>query len=56
MAYVGICSNSGKVVEEENAFDYALEEMANTDDEELKKEFVEWFYSGNWIKEDDETE
>lgn len=37
-------------VPEEDAFDYALERISL--DEDLKQEFVEWFYSGNWIKED----
>lgn len=37
-------------VPEEDAYDYALERISL--DEESKQEFVEWFYSGNWIKED----
>lgn len=37
-------------VREEDSFSYALERISQ--DEELKKEFVEWFYSENWIKED----
>lgn len=36
-------------VDEENAYDYALERVSQ--DDELKQEFVEWFYAGNWIKE-----
>ena len=41
-------------VPEEDAYDYAMERIST--DEDLKKEFkdsvVEWFYSGNWVKED----
>ncbi len=40
---------TGIFVPEESAYDYALERIAS--DDELKQEFVEWFYSGNWIKE-----
>lgn len=41
---------TGVFVPEEDAYDYAMERISL--DEELKQEFVEWFYSGNWIKED----
>lgn len=41
---------TGIFVSEEDAYDYALERLSH--DDELKQEFVEWFYSGNWIKED----
>lgn len=37
-------------VPEEDAYDYALERISQ--DEDLKKEFVEWFYSGNWVREE----
>ncbi len=37
-------------VPEEDAYDYALERISQ--DEELKQEMVEWFYSGNWIREE----
>ncbi|EOT29439.1 hypothetical protein C805_00022 [Eubacterium sp. 14-2] len=52
---------TGVFVPEDNAFDYALErcfEVVPNFVHRLKwtKEFkdmlVEWFYSGNWIKED----
>lgn len=38
-------------VSEEDAFDYALERVKQGSPEE-KKEFIMWFYSGGWIKED----
>lgn len=41
---------TGIFVSEEDAYGYALERISL--DEELKQEFVEWFYSGNWIEED----
>lgn len=45
---------TGIFVPEEDAYDYAMERISQ--DEDLRKEFkeavVEWFYSGNWIKED----
>lgn len=41
---------TGVFVPEEDAYGYALERISL--DEELKQEFVEWFYSGNWIEED----
>ena len=46
--YKGIMGNTGIVIEESEAFDYALENIKTG---ELKEEFVEWFFSGNWIKE-----
>ena len=41
---------TGIFVPEEDAYQYAMERIAL--DEDLQREFVEWFYSGNWIKED----
>lgn len=37
-------------VPEEDAYEYALERLSQ--DEKEREEFVDWFYSGNWIKED----
>jgi len=45
--YVGIQSESGKIVSLEDAFYYAMWRVLS-DDEEMK-EFTDWFYSGNWI-------
>lgn len=41
---------TGIFVSEEDAFNYALERLSQ--DEDLKQEFVGWFYSGSWIKEE----
>ena len=51
MYYRGICSEKGNIVEESQAFGYALERVL--ENEEEKAEFVEWFFSGNWVKESD---
>lgn len=42
--------STGIFVTEEDAYQYALERISQN--EELKQELVEWFCSGNWIKED----
>lgn len=49
---VGICKERGIVVSDDQAFRYALERIAHGKPEE-QQEFVEWFYSGNWVKEED---
>lgn len=51
MIYIGIGPEKDTVVGEDVAFSYALERIKNGTPED-KQEFVEWFYSGNWIKED----
>jgi tRNA nucleotidyltransferase (CCA-adding enzyme) len=41
-------------VPEEDAYEYALDRCMNGTEEEqreFKEILVEWFYSGNWIKE-----
>lgn len=53
--YRGIGIESGKEVSDECAFDYAknhLDEMTDMD----KQTFVEFFFSGNWIREEDHAE
>lgn len=37
-------------VREEDAYNYAVERLSL--DEDLQKEFVEWFYSEDWIEEE----
>jgi len=55
MRYKGICCEKGITVEEEKAFNYAIHRvLQGTEDE--KAEFQEWFYSGNWVKEENEGE
>ena len=55
MPYIGIGPEKGTVVEDAQAFEYALERCtAGTLEEQaaFKEELVEWYYSGNWIKEE----
>lgn len=49
MFYEGICSERGKTVPEEKAFEYALRRVSSMKGTD-KQEFIEWFYSGNWVK------
>ncbi len=54
--YRGIGPEKGKVVLEDQAFDYALERSLHgtpEDQQDFREMLVEWFYSGNWIKEED---
>lgn len=46
--YKGICTEAGVFVKSEDAYPYALERIAG--DRELQEEFVNWFYSGNFVK------
>lgn len=51
--YLGIGPEDGTIVEEEQAFDYALErclEGTLEDQKAFREELVEWYYAGNWIK------
>ena len=55
--YEGIGPEQGIIVQNEDAFDYALERCINGSEEdkrEFKEEFKEllpeWFYSGNFIE------
>ena len=46
---------TGEFVPEDEAFEYAFEKCTSGSEDE-QKEFkamlVEWFFSGNWVKED----
>lgn len=53
--YLGIGPEKGTIVEEDQAFEYALERCLNgtpEDQQEFRRELVEWFYSGSWIKQE----
>ena len=55
--YVGVGPEEGIIVPEEDAWGYAFERCVNGSDEdiaEFKKMLVDWFYSGNWVKEERE--
>lgn len=42
---------TGVFVPEEDAFSFAIERLIQSENKE-QKEFVEWYFSGNFIKED----
>ena len=48
MYYLGICKEKGILVPEEYSFGFALERILNNNKD--KREFTEWFYSGDWLK------
>lgn len=57
--YVGIGPEKGTVVEEDQAYEYALERCLHgtrEDVNDFKEMLVEWFYSGNWLKKGQENE
>lgn len=57
MYYQGIQSEEGKIVREEDALSYALERCLlgpKEDQEEFQAALIEWFYSGNWIRREDD--
>lgn len=57
MYYKGIGPEQGNVVEEEQAFEYALERCLKgsaEEQQEFKEMLVEWYYSGNWYEEDED--
>lgn len=55
MYFYGLGPDAGTVVDEEDAYDYALERClsgSESDRKEFKEMLVEWFFSGNWIRRD----
>ncbi len=54
IVYEGIGPEKDTVVGEDVAFAYAMERLKNADEEE-KKEFVKWYFSGNWIEKEEEV-
>lgn len=51
--YRGILEERGKVVEESEAYEYAKDHLDEMPDKD-KQLFVEFFFSGSWIKENDD--
>lgn len=54
--YYGIGPESGTMVEEDEAYEYALERCLKgtlEEQEEFRDMLVEWYYSGNWTKKED---
>ena len=57
MYYEGIGPEQGTVVSQEDAYAYALERCLSgteEDKQEFKEMLVEWFYSGNWARREEE--
>lgn len=55
VVYVGIGPEAGKRIEESEAFRYALEQClfgSDADREEFRKMLPEWYFSGNYKKEE----
>lgn len=52
IVYEGVGPETGIVVSKDMAFAYAMERMKNADESE-KSEFVEWYFSGDWIKKEE---
>ena len=52
MYYKGIGPKRGIIVSENDAFEFALNAM-RLESEETKHEFVEWFFSGDFVKEEE---
>lgn len=53
--YLGIGPENGTFITEDKAYQYALERCLSgteEDQKEFREMLVEWFYSGNWVKED----
>lgn len=53
--YIGIGPEEGIFVPEDKAYQYALERcLSGTEEvqEEFREMLVEWFYYGDWVKED----
>ncbi len=53
--YAGIGPEAGKFVPEEEAYEYALFRCTKgtlEEQKEFREAFVEWYYSGNWVWED----
>lgn len=53
--YLGIGTEAGTFIPAESSFEYALERCIHgtpDDKKEFREMLVEWFYSGNWVKEE----
>lgn len=48
MYYIGISKERGILIKEEFCLAYAVDRVLTNQKDQ--REFVEWFYSGNWIK------
>ena len=53
--YIGIFENVGVVVHEQDAFDYAKSHLDDLNEKD-KLDFVEWFFSGNFVRREENAE
>lgn len=56
MYYKGVGSEAGTIVEEDQAYQYALERCLNgtlEEQKEFKETLIDWYYSGNWVEMED---
>ena len=56
MYYEGIGPEQGTIVNDEDAYAYALERCLSgteEDKQDFKEMLVEWFYSGNWARREE---
>lgn len=51
--FIGVGPEEGTFIPAEEAYTYALERCAMASEKE-KEEFVEWYYSGNWTRTEEE--
>lgn len=57
MYYKGVGPEAGTIVEEDQAYQYALERRLHgtlEEQKEFKEALVEWYYSGNWDEIEEE--
>ena len=57
MYYEGMGPEQGTIVNDEDAYAYALERCLSgteEDKQDFKEMLVEWFYSGNWARREEE--
>ena len=57
MYYEGIGPEQGTIGNDEDAYAYALERCLSgteEDKQDFKEMLVEWFYSGNWARREEE--
>lgn len=57
MYYKGVGPEAGTIVEEDQAYQYALERCLHgtlEEQKEFKEALVEWYYSGNWDEIEEE--
>lgn len=55
--YCGINSEQGKWVDDEDAYDYALDRClhgSEQDKKEFREMLVEWYFSGDWIRRNED--